>query len=333
MTDTTSNQMSEDIETDGSYKGFSNLSKRQIAKICRIVADAIDHEGEVPGNLIKDLEHLSGMYKGYKNAYHTLNAEVGRFRAYSAPYVRPDEAVKGLDKKPSIFLVTLPKSATVYIANSIASTLGYTLSSTVVSPTFPKNIVWAPMIHDFMRGGMVSVSHMQPDVFNMRGVKQAGLRKGVLHLRDPRATLLSWVHFLDKRGARHESGFGSIENPAGVKFQNMPFEERTDACIDHFFMHSVAWIENWLEQLKIDPRLNFLIVRHDDLISDEEAYFNRIMKFYDLNSKVSTVVSDETTHFRSGNNNEWREVLTSAQIERMNNAIPNWMFERFGWVK
>jgi hypothetical protein len=334
MADATNKGETDVVELDGHYRKSRQLSARQVSEICRIVADAIDHEGEAPGgSLLKDLEHLSGMYKGYKNAYHVLNAEVGRFRAYSAPYVRPDEEAKNCEDKPGIFLVTLPKSATVYIANSIASTLGYTLRHTIVTPTFPKNVVWAPMMYDFKRGGLMSVSHMQPDAYNMRTVKEAGLRKGVLHIRDPRAALLSWVHFVNKRGDSIDAGTGSILNPLIERARQVSFSDRVDGCIGGFFLDCVAWIEGWMEQLKIDPRMDFLIVNHDELVADEEAYFDRIMKHYNLKAKISTVVRDETTHFRNGDNDEWRSVLSAKQIQTMNDAIPDWMWDRFGWQK
>lgn len=318
------------VESDTGQKA---LSKMQMARIRTLVADALRHEGRTPGAVVEDIESLASFYKGYKNAYNILNVEVGHFRAYSAPYVRPDDAVANVKSKPSIFIVTLPKSATVYIANSIASSLGYTLTQTMVTPTFPKNIVWAAMANDFTRGGMVSVSHMQADIFNMRAVKQAGIRKGVLHIRDPRAALLSWVHFMGKKVAQHDTGVASILNPAGQGFLDQSFEKQVDSCIEIFYTHCINWITDWMDQLKADPRMDFLVVSHDELVSDERAYFDRILKFYDLSGDISAVKRDESTHFRKGDNSEWREVLTPAQIQRMNDAIPDWMWERFGWEK
>lgn len=330
------------------YKGYKNaynlLHKEvsalraignavQAARIKDVIVEAMRHEGEIPNDLVADVEKLSNYYKGYKNAYNILNVEVGHFRAYSAPYVRPNESIALSESKPSIFLVTLPKSATVFIANSIASSLDYTLTQTMITPTFPKNIVWSAMANDFSRGGMVSVSHMQPDVYNIRAITQAGIRKGVLHIRDPRAALLSWVHFMGKKVATHDTGAASILNPAGQGFLDQTFEQQVDSCIQIFFTHCIDWIEGWMACLKEDPRLNFLVVSHDELVNDEMAYFNRIMEFYGFDTIVSTVKRDETTHFRKGDNSEWREVLTPTQIKRMNDAIPDWMWERFGWEK
>ncbi|MGV8996318.1 MAG: sulfotransferase domain-containing protein [Parvibaculaceae bacterium] len=297
------------------------------------INEALSHEGKAPEGLLKDTQYLSALYKGYKHAYDILNIEVGNLRAYSAPYIRPEEAVKNTEGKPGIFLVTLPKSATVYVANSIASSLDYTLTNTLVTPMFPKNVVWSAMMYDFMRGGMVSVSHMQPDRTNLAVIKKAGLRKGVIHIRDPRAALLSWVHFIHKRKVVNSYAISKFVNPAMTEFSKLDFETRVSVCISNFFMHCVEWITGWVEEADRDESMNYLIVYHDELVADEEAYFAKIMDFYGIDAKVKTVKRDEATHFSKGDNSEWREVLTPAQIATMNEAIPDWMWDRFGWEK
>tara|TARA_R110002124_G_scaffold11867_5_gene56451 strand:- start:936 stop:1943 length:1008 start_codon:yes stop_codon:yes gene_type:complete len=309
------------------------ITQAQIDEASFAITEALSHEGVESENLAKDACALSAIYKGYKNAYNLLHQEVGFLRAYSAPYVRPDADVVGLEDKPSIFIVTLPKSATVYIANSIASTLQYRLTNTLVTPMFPKNVVWSVMVHDFQRGGMVSASHMQADRQNMTAVKQAGLRKGVLHIRDPRAALLSWVHFMFKQGSTYRFNARNIENPAGRALNEQPFEKRVDDCMETFFFSCVDWIADWTREIEADPRMDFLIVHHEELVADEAAYFSKIMSFYGIDATVGAVDKNETTHFRSGDNDEWRSEFTPAQIQRMNDAIPDWMFERFGWVK
>tara|TARA_R110002074_G_C12430455_1_gene656776 strand:- start:103 stop:1110 length:1008 start_codon:yes stop_codon:yes gene_type:complete len=335
MNDTTANVLGTDDHATASTVTVKEdaVTPEQVEEASFAISEALSQEGIQPEGLAKDARALSAIYKGYKNAYRLLHEEVGHLRAYSAPYIRPDADVVGLEDKPSIFIVTLPKSATVYIANSISSTLKYRLTNTLVTPMFPKNVVWSVMIHDFQRGGMVSASHMQADRQNMASVKQAGLRKGVLHIRDPRAALLSWVHFVFKKGDMYHFNAKRIENPAGRALNKLPFEERVDGCMETFFYPCVDWIADWIREIEADSRMNFLVVHHEDLVADEAAYFGKIMSFYGINAKVGTVDKNETTHFRSGDNDEWRTVFTPAQIQRMNEAIPDWMWDRFGWAK
>ncbi|MGH8646075.1 MAG: hypothetical protein ACREX4_17105, partial [Gammaproteobacteria bacterium] len=169
----------------------------------------LEKEGiQINPDVATNVGNLIGLYHGYRKAYLTLSEELGILRQTAAPIVRNQspvdpgffgrigiwaEQVKQPSKveKPSIFLVTLPKSATVFVGHSIAQTLEYDITSTLVTPTFPKNIIWGPMLLDFLRGGMVSASHLQPDDTNLTLLKRTGVKQIVLHIRDPRAALLS----------------------------------------------------------------------------------------------------------------------------------------------
>lgn len=294
------------------------------------VADVLKTEGQSPQGTAADLGQLIANYNGYKQSYLALNDEIGHLRAYAAPYIRPDTAVENTADKPSIFIVTLPKSATVYIANSLAQSLDYHLSHTLVTPTYPKNIVWTAMVYDFSRGGMISASHMQPDEYNFRSIKQGNIKRGILHVRDPRAALLSWVHFRAKRGRMADLGTGQFENPINDEFSKLDFNDKVDRSIDNFFRECIDWLTGWANELD-KGELDFLVMTHDELKRDESAYFRKVLDFYNIDADMRFVSKDSSTHFRSGDNDEWRTVLTDAQMDRINSLMPDWMFERFDW--
>ena len=79
---------------------------------------------------------------GYKRSYETLNAEVGRLRPLAGPAMvrTPAEARRGAGK-PSILLVALPKSGTVFVGASLAMTLDYDYAGRpLTSGGFPKDV-------------------------------------------------------------------------------------------------------------------------------------------------------------------------------------------------
>lgn len=80
---------------------------------------------------------------------------------------------------PSIFLITIPKSATSHISHSLAKSLGYDHCSSVCTPVFPDNFLFPAMMRDFQKGGMVSVSHMRPTRWNMKVFKGFGGKKSL----------------------------------------------------------------------------------------------------------------------------------------------------------
>ncbi|MGI0016091.1 MAG: sulfotransferase domain-containing protein, partial [Nitrososphaera sp.] len=281
---------------------------------------------------------------GYRKAYLTLSEELGILRQIAAPIVRnqspvdPDffgrigiwaEQVKQTSKveKPSIFLVTLPKSATVFVGHSIAQTLEYDITSTLVTPTFPKNIIWGPMLLDFLRGGMVSASHLQPDDTNLTLLKRTGVKQIVLHIRDPRAALLSWAHFVIKAMRKQKK-------PCHPSFASFDALNNLDVFVNDSFPFFVKWIDQWMSAERESPDLIILWMSHEQLVANPQIYFDKIFSFYGLNPKeLKLVEKTESTHFRSGDNSEWRRVFSSDLIKKMNDQISERLWSKFGWSR
>ncbi|MGV8996872.1 MAG: sulfotransferase domain-containing protein [Parvibaculaceae bacterium] len=261
---------------------------------------------------------------GYKGAYETLGAEIGYLRQVAAPILRHDLDLAAAKNKPSIFVVTLPKSGTVHIGHTIRQSLGYDFTNTLVTPTFPKNIVWPTMAADFQRGSMVSVSHMQADDENLSVLKRVGISKIVVHVRDPRAALLSWAHF---RSTLQES---SSALPEQVVEMGLPLAQQIDVHIDGFYASSIAWLSGWLATDTSD--FDILWLTHEDMSVQQDAYFEALFAFHGISgTDLKPLAKDANGHFRTGNNADWRETLTAAQTERVNAMLPSAMAQRFGW--
>jgi hypothetical protein len=54
-------------------------------------------------------------HDGYKHAYETVAAELGNLRMTAAPVLRNNVDEAALKDRPSVFVVTLPKSAPVHM--------------------------------------------------------------------------------------------------------------------------------------------------------------------------------------------------------------------------
>jgi hypothetical protein len=283
----------------------------------KVVAERAGYQGQISS--------LTAERDGYQNAYETIAKDVGHLRSTAAPVTRHRTRQDAGHGKPSIFLVTLPKSGTVYVSHSLSQSLGYDHTATLVTPTFPKNIVWGEMLVDFAKGGMVSASHMQPDAENIRLLKSAGVTRGVLHLRDPRAALQSWIHFIRGKGSLLHA---LIDHP---DYHRLSPAEQTDHMIDHAFRHFADWIDNWCAVLDADKSLEFLMLMHDDLARDEATYFKRILDFHGIKGDVRAVAKSSSTHFRKGDNDDWRQAFTPAQRARVNGLMPAQLWDRFGW--
>ena len=280
-----------------------------------------------------DTDQLRAERDGYKLAYDTLAPVLGYLRSVAAPVIRENVAPE-LAEKPGVFLATLPKSATVFIGQSLRRTLGYDFTSTIVTNTWPKNVVWEPMAWDFARGGMVAATHMQPDGYNLDVLKRFGIRKIVVHMRDPRAALSSWFHFRTAYG----QAFTDLERlshvavPMSETFRSANKAVQMDHFIQYFFEPCVEWIKGWLDAIDNDRELNILLRTHEYLATDETGYFQTILDFYGLDAKIVAAEKTDMTHFRKGDNTSWREDLTADQLNFVNSRIPASIAYRLGWV-
>lgn len=305
--------------------GTATVDTAAVDAVMRSVGQILSQEGiqrtlEVASNI----GNLVGLYQGYRQAYLAHCEEIGYLRQTAAPIVRKN--MGGRIYRPSVFLVTLPKSATVFIGHSLVKTLGYDFTSTLVTPTFPKNIVWGEMLLDFLKGGMVSASHLQPDYDNLTLLSRCGVNKIVLHVRDPRAALLSWAHFVMKSMRKERKPY----QPA---LDSLDALDNLEHFVDASFPYFVNWIDGWVSALSSDPDLQALILTHDELAQSPETYFGKIFAFYGMGiPELRLVDKAESTHFRSGDNSEWRRVFPEHLVKKMNDQIPDRLWEKFGWA-
>lgn len=294
---------------------------------------AVEREGlpkRVARRLFSEFIQRSGLAEHYLEAAR----ERDQLRMTAAPVRRKPHELRGAAEKPSIFLVTLPKSGTVYIGHTVRMTLDLWHSSTVVTPKFPFNFLWPEMLADFALGGMISATHMQANEHNLKVFKRSQ-KKIVLHLRDPRASMVSMLHFMRKNHERF------LENPEQVPkghasnfFHNWGFQfidffgtdihSQADLLIDGYYRECVRWLEDWLEVSRTDATLEFLVQTHELLKADERQYFDRIFRFYNIEQPAELVTPGRSrrTHFRTGDSDEWKELLTADQIRKVNSIFP-----------
>lgn len=290
-----------------------------------IVAEILRGEGDEPTGTPADLERLKWRFYGYKKSYMTLKKEVKQFRKHQ-PLCRTEEELAAIADKPSVIVASLPKSGTKYVGSTLSRTLGYdNRDRSLCSGSFPNNMILPHMAAEFALGGMALSAHIQCTPANMAALLEAGIDRMVLHVRDPRATLYSWAHYVRKRDFLHQK--------FGDKFFSLSEEEQIDRHIDDFFAKSVRWLTEWSAYLDSDPEMQVLVTLHEQLAHDEHAFFRAIFEFYGFSpDALKTAPKDQRMNFRSGSTTEWRENIAPAQTERMTAMIPKRLFDRFGWV-
>lgn len=263
-------------------------------------------------------------------------AESGDLRPSWRPFeptLRPVEEVSRPDlDNPSIFLVSIPKSGTVYLNAALRVGLG--LPNVMISNGyFPEDQLNLAALPGFMAGGQIAPAHIDPSPTNLQFL-DAFVAKWIVHVRDPRSVVLSWIHHVARY---HGSGQGDLlyrVTPVPPQsYHALPMSARVDWTIRYFLPCVVIWMTDWMRIADASPA-RILVTEYQELLEDETALIDRILDFIGIDrGRYRHVPPDKTmaAHFRTGTTDEWRQVFTPSQTEACGRLIPPALKARFGW--
>ena len=232
--------------------------------------------------------------------------------------LRESNIQKGL---PSIVLVTQGKAASVSVASIFNS--GFNLPS--VAYSFVTLEVIESWARDYARGGACYTTHLLPTRRNIACLKRSGIDKVIVHVRDPRQSLLSMIH--------HVSRYPDQLVRLAREFGEKSIAQQIDDLLA-VYVSRVHWILGWIEA---ESEMNIMFSTFEEFVQDEERFIRRYLDFYGAPiehfSYQNAVTRHEGTdyHFRSGEIAEWRDHFPSKQASYLSNWIPRELKERFGW--
>jgi len=268
----------------------------------------------------------------------------------------------------NIVFAALPKSGSTYLLESLHQNLGYqhmpspsdlrkepsvvafhtcynTRASLQDSPKvseefFQKKLqvarvhYHAPRVVDDKKRGL--------PLFSADKLKKNG-NKMIVHLRDPRQALVSYVHHLNK----------NINSARGLSFVlpdlswwdydfsgycGTDFKTQMDWAIENHLPHIVHWMNDWVAFKDTEDKspngVKIMITTYDELVENESQLFQKIADFYGIPFDMThfkPVAKNVSVRFRKGERDEWRSVLTEAQKNRMAEIVPVELLRRFNW--
>jgi hypothetical protein len=255
---------------------------------------------------------------------------VGRLTALRTPLQRRANRQTCRD---GILLNTMPKSGSVYIQKSLAKILGCrTLDAGNRYALIDQ--IGLRDARALVGGGYVAQSHLAPSLENLQILQHYRL-KMVLHLRDPRQALLSWVHHIDwvtGGSDADEHLLYCTPRPPAAYFESS-LSDKIDWQIDNYLPQLAAWLTRWVAVVDLKT-IPILITHQDALRNDERALFDSILAFHQLRFNYALPNLPRTladTHFRRADPLEWRRTFTPEQAARATALIPLSLRQRFGW--
>lgn len=224
---------------------------------------------------------------------------------------------------PSVAFIPQGKSGSVTLGTVFTNgfrlpCVAYSLVTRRVIPSWAK---------DYARGGAAYVTHLYPESVNISRLKESGISKVIVHVRDPRQALLSFVHHID----RYPMDFPQLNND---DYRRLTLNKKIDVVFDEWYPVTVDWIEGWA---KAAGEMDILFSTFEEFRTSPQSVVERYLAYYGGDRSwfdSSTVFShDEKTdyHFRRGEIDEWRRVFSPEQIERVNGALSEEVRLLFGW--
>jgi hypothetical protein len=254
-------------------------------------------------------------------------------------------------ERNSVFFVSLPKSGTVFTWYSLEGVTGlkmprfhemdgwpeynggldFSVPELYACGDYNTQMLLPEGMKNFGRGYIFG-SHMQASYHNMRVLKEAGIDKVSVLLRDPRDAFVSWVYHLARLGPSARDYHSKIYHIPRA-YYDWPLARQFEYQIRTFLPVTVNWLESWLDYYASSDRaVEVLFVYFDELMREPLKYIRRIADFHGIRqideSKI-VVAEPGKMHFRKGEHGQWKEEFTPADQELAENLMGNRILDGF----
>jgi len=246
------------------------------------------------------------------------------------------EVREDLPSLPSVLFTSIPESGTVFTGQMLLRGLGLELVRVTVG-SFPRYLFDLPRLIQFSGGGMIATEHFDASQENLQFLG-ALVDRWVVHIRDPRAVLVSWVHNLDRlyqdqQTAPHHLLYVCPTPPE--PYFGFSFSDKVDWNIEHFLPNVLNWTKTWIEAHD-SGRHNILLTTISEITAGEDDFLFKILDFYGISRELfrrPEIEKDDDLHFRVGQEEEWQVRFTPGQLARTRDMIDSELLERFGWPR
>lgn len=232
---------------------------------------------------------------------------------------------------PGILFNTLPKSGSIYVSAYLREALGLQLKEVALG-YFPRDVANWQAIKELRSGGLIAQTHLDASQANLQ-IFEYYLDRWIVHVRDPRQAMLSWVHHLARYyKTRGEPAFEACP-AAPPEYYGYSLEKQIGWQLEVYLPQAVQWIADWVRYAET-MRARVLITAFEDLVRSEPVFIRTILDFYGIPHRLlgqAQVKKTEAAHFRAGRVDEWAEVFTPDQARRATALIPAELMSRFGW--
>lgn len=149
----------------------------------------------------------------------------------------------------------------------------------------------------------------------------------MVHVRDPRQAIHSLEHHFQRYTWQMTKDMKNF-------YSEMTLSEKHDYMIMEWLPGQIQWISRWANAKE---RIDVRFTTFEKFMSNRDGFIDTILENYGGDTAYfdkSTIYEfgeGVDTHFRSGQTDEWRGIFAAAQINRMNELIPENFWNLFHW--
>jgi hypothetical protein len=241
---------------------------------------------------------------------------------------------------PPVLLFALQKSGSIFIQRALRRTLQVEVNHISGAGTGGGWLSY-PELCRFAKGNAVTREHMQPRAELPAVLAQFNIRRAVVHVRDPRAAIISWTRHMDRnlpaRGLSYVAF--SCEQEVPGSYLQWSFEQRLQWQVEHVMPRMVAWIEGWLEIADRSKSVTFLVTDYAELARDNRAYILKLLDFFEVPYQPDWV---KIPRREFGRNNIFSlqepgalppQPIAAGILASANAGTPQALIDRFGWTQ
>jgi hypothetical protein len=263
-----------------------------------------------------------------------------------AQYRATPQGATGRQKTNHLVVVSLPKSATVYVQRSVEATLSAVHCRITCPSGNIRDDIIAKDLFDFVaRPLAMAGDHVPASARNLHLLAAAGIDRIVLMVRDPRDALVSWWRHLergDKRGVAWEAAHYAACGLMSAGYYGLTPEEKLADLVEHMFPAMQEWLAGWAAAIEHDRRFTCHVSRYEDFVRDQAASLRAIYRFFGHAEEPVLPAREGTaellsagihtfTHFRRGVVGSHRDEIPAHLLARLNALVDYRVFDRFGW--
>lgn len=233
---------------------------------------------------------------------------------------------------PAIMFVAMLKSASEFIRENLIRALDIPLIDVNIG-TVPRDRCLPSAVRQLAKGGAISRAHASGNT--LKDLADNGLRRLIVHVRDPRQVTISWLHMM-RRLSNAELRYAAYmyDPPVPNAFPGWEWQRQLDWAVENFLPGQIEWLEGWVAALDAATEIRVKVSRFEDFRVDQNSFFRELFDFYGIERGLLPSFPEQSVpamrNFRQGEIDEWRSVLAPARLARCDPRLKP-LTERFGW--